>query len=74
MQGFYKQTSIPVLKNSIIKSLTYSCLPERHQAMLDELHMLIQRFSFVSNCRGGGQTANFGKKSSSSFNYYKSMT
>ena len=36
------------------------------------------RHSFVPNCRGGrregGQIANFGKKPSSSFNYYKRMT
>ena len=28
-----------VLKN-IIKSLAFLCLPERHQAALDELHVL----------------------------------
>ena len=38
----YLQTSMPVLKNDIIKSLTLPRLPERHQVTLDEL---MQRFS-----------------------------
>ena len=58
-QSIYKQTSIPVLKNSVIKSLPFLCQPERHQAMLEESHVLMQRFSFVPNCWGGGQIANF---------------
>ena len=41
----YLQTSMPVLKNDVIKSLTLPCLPERHQeATLDEL---MQRFSRI---------------------------
>ena len=40
----YSQTSMPVLKNDVIKSLPFLHLPERHQSMLDELHMLMQRF------------------------------
>ena len=59
VQSIYKQTSIPVLKN-VIKSLPFLWLPERHQAMLEELHVLMQKFSFVPNCWGGGQIANFG--------------
>ena len=33
---------MPVLKNDVIESLTFLCLSERHQAMLDELHLLMQ--------------------------------
>ena len=40
----YLQTSMPVLKNDVIKSLTLPRLPERHQATLDEL---MQRFSRI---------------------------
>ena len=40
----YLQTSMPVLKNDIIKSLTLPHLPERCQATLDEL---MQRFSRI---------------------------
>ena len=43
----YLQTSMPVLKNEVIKSLTFLRLPERHQATSDELHMLMQRFPSV---------------------------
>ena len=43
----YLQTSMPVLKNDINKSLTFLRLPERHQATLDELHVLMQRFPRV---------------------------
>ena len=39
----YLQASIPELKNDVIKSLTFLRLPERHQAMLDEQHVLMQR-------------------------------
>ena len=35
---------MPVLKNDVLKSLTLPCLPERHQARLDEL---MQRFSRI---------------------------
>ena len=42
--------------------------------MLDELHMLMQRFSSVPSYRAGGQIENFGEKSSISFNYYTRMT
>ena len=38
---------MPVLKNDINKSLTFLRLPERHQATLDELHVLMQRFPRV---------------------------
>ena len=38
------QTSMPVLKNDAIKSLTFLRLPERHQATLDELYVLMQKF------------------------------
>ena len=42
----YLLTSMSVLKNDVIKSLTLPRLPERHQeAMLDEL---MQRFSECS--------------------------
>ena len=37
------QASISELKNDVIKSLTFAHLPERHQAMLDGLHVLMQR-------------------------------
>ena len=40
----YLQTSIPVLKKDVIKSLILARLPERHQATLDEL---MQRFSGI---------------------------
>ena len=40
----YSQTSMPVLKNGVIKSLTLPRLPERHQATLDQL---MQRFSRI---------------------------
>ena len=43
----YLQTSIPVLNNDVIKSLTFVHLPERHQAVLDQLHMLKQRLPEV---------------------------
>ena len=43
----YLQTSMSVLKSDIIKSLTFLRLSERHQATLDELHVLIQRFPRV---------------------------
>ena len=43
----YLQTSMSVLKNYVIKSLTSLLLPERHQATLDELHLLMQRFPRV---------------------------
>ena len=33
---------MPVLKNDVIESLTFLCLSERHQTMLDELHLLMQ--------------------------------
>ena len=36
VQSICKQTSMPVSKNDVIKSLTFLNLPERHQAMLDE--------------------------------------
>ena len=35
------------VKNDVIKSLTFLLLPERHQATLDELHVLIQRLAMV---------------------------
>ena len=35
------------VKNDVIKSLTFLRLPERHQATLDELHVLIQRLPMV---------------------------
>ena len=35
------------IKNDVIKSLTFLRLPERHQATLDELHVLIQRLPMV---------------------------
>ena len=38
---------MPVLQNDVIKSLTFLCLPGRHQATLDELHMLMQKFQRV---------------------------
>ena len=41
------QASIPELKNDVIKSLTFLRLPERHQATLDELHVLMQRLQRV---------------------------
>ena len=37
----YLETSMPVLNNDVIKSLAFLCLPERHQATLDELHVLM---------------------------------
>ena len=40
----YLLTSMPVLKNDVIKSLAFLHLPERYQATLDELHVLMQRF------------------------------
>ena len=43
----YLQTSMPVSKNDVIKFLTFLCLPERHQATLDKLHVLRQRFPKV---------------------------
>ena len=44
----YLQASMPVLKNYAIKSLTFLRLPERHQAMLEELHVLVRRFPRVT--------------------------
>ena len=38
----YLQTSMPVLKNYVIKSLTFLPLPEIHQSTLEELHVLIK--------------------------------
>ena len=43
----YLQTSMSVLKSDVIKSLTFLRLSERHQATLDELHVLMQRFPRV---------------------------
>ena len=43
----YLQTSMPVLKNYVIKSLTFLRLPKRYQATLDELHVLMQRLPQV---------------------------
>ena len=40
----YLQTLMSELKNDGIKSLTFLRLPERHQAMLNELYVLMQRF------------------------------
>ena len=37
---------MPVFKNDVIKPLTF-LLPKRHQATLDELHVLTQRLSRV---------------------------
>ena len=37
---------MPVLENNALKSLTF-LPPKRHQATLDELHLLMQRFSRV---------------------------
>ena len=37
----YLQASMPVLKNDVIKSLTCLPLPQRHQATLDELYVLM---------------------------------
>ena len=36
-----------MLNNDVIKSLTFVHLPERHQAVLDQLHMLKQRLPEV---------------------------
>ena len=44
----YLQASMPVLKNDVIKSLTFLRLPERHKATLDELHVLMLRFPRVT--------------------------
>ena len=33
---------MPVLKYDVIESLTFLLLSERHQAMLDELYLLMQ--------------------------------
>ena len=41
------QASIPELKYDVIKSLTFLRLLERHQAILDELHMLMQKLLMV---------------------------
>ena len=43
----YLQASMPILKDEIIKSLTFLRLPERHQASTDELQILTQRFPNV---------------------------
>ena len=43
----YLQASIPELKNDVIKSLTFLRLPQRHQAILNELHMLMQKLLMV---------------------------
>ena len=40
----YLQTSMPVFQNDIIKSLTLLRLSEQHQAKLDKLHLLMQKF------------------------------
>ena len=45
----YLQTSMPVLHDEVIKSLTFVRLPERHQASTDELEVIIQRFPNVIN-------------------------
>ena len=36
-----------VLKNQVIKTLTFLRLPEIHQSTLDELHVFMQRFPEV---------------------------
>ena len=41
------QASIPELKYDVIKSLTFLRLLERHQAILDELHMLMRKLLMV---------------------------
>ena len=38
---------MPVLKRDAINSLTFLRLPERHQATLDKLHVLIQWLPMV---------------------------
>ena len=43
----YLQTSMPVLKSDVIKSLTFLCLPEIHQATSDKLQVLMQIFPRV---------------------------
>ena len=43
----YLQTLMPVLKNDVIKFLTFLRLPERHQDTLGESHVLMQRFPKV---------------------------
>ena len=35
------------VKNNVSKSLTFLCQPERHQATIDELHVLMQRLSRI---------------------------
>lgn len=43
----YMQTSMPVFRSKIIKSLTFLLLPERHNATSDELQEIVQRFPKV---------------------------
>ena len=43
----YMQTSMPVFRSKIIKSLTFLRLPERHNATSDELQEIVQRFPKV---------------------------
>ena len=42
----YLQTLMPVLKNDVIKP--FPCLPERHQATLDKLHVLLDQSEQVN--------------------------
>ena len=43
----YMQTSMPVFRSKIIKSLTFLRLPKRHNAASDELQEIVQRFPKV---------------------------
>ena len=43
----YLRKSMPVLKNDVIKSLTFIRLPDRQKATMDELSILVTRFPKV---------------------------
>ena len=43
----YLRKSMPVLKNDVIKSLTFIHVPDRQKATLDELSILVTRFPNV---------------------------
>ena len=45
--GTYLQKSVPVLKDEVLRSLTFIRLPERHLASQEELDIILQRFPTV---------------------------
>ena len=48
----YIRKSMPVLKNDVIKSLTFIRVPDRQKATLEELRILVTRFPNVISQEG----------------------